>query len=279
MFKKIKKTICTILPKSDKEIIPVLRFDGIIGATKSLGKKGISFEKVKKHLDEAFDDDDVNVIAMIINSPGGSPVQSSLIFKYINVLKKQKNKKVIAFVEDVAASGGYYIACAADEIYADHHSIVGSIGVVSGGFGFTGAIEKLGIERRIYTSGESKAMLDPFLPENADHVAHLKTLQEDVHQGFKDVVASARGDKLQASEENEIFSGKFWSGQTSESLGLIDGVASIYEKMTDLYQEDFKLVPIEMDKKGILELSASIQADAISSEIRYGLQDFFKVKL
>ncbi|MFT6262959.1 MAG: signal peptide peptidase SppA [Dasania sp.] len=279
MLKKIKKTIQKYLPASDKEIIPVLRLEGVIGSVKSLGKKGISFEALKKGIDEAFDDENVNVVAIVINSPGGSPVQSSLIFKYLTALKQQKKKKIMVFVEDVAASGGYYIACCADEIYADHHSIVGSIGVVSGGFGFTGAIEKLGVERRIYTSGQSKAMLDPFMPENPDHVAHLKSVQEEVHKGFKDVVTKSRFEKLQDAEENEIFSGKFWTGGTALTLGLIDGIDSLHDKMTALYGEDFKLVPIETDKKGFLEKYAGIQAETLTSEIRYSIQDLLSTKL
>jgi signal peptide peptidase SppA len=279
MLKKIKKIIRQYLPDSDKEIIPVLRFDGIIGSAKSLGRKGLCFEGVKEAIDEAFDDDRASVVAIIINSPGGSPVQSSLIFKYLTALKQKKEKKILVFVEDVAASGGYYIACCGDEIYADGHSILGSIGVVSGGFGFTEAIHKIGVERRIYTSGQSKAMLDPFLPENPDHVAHLKSLQEEVHKGFKNVVTTARGDKLQNTEENEIFSGKFWGGETSLSLGLIDGISSLHDKMTALYGDNFKLVPIKIDKKGIFEKYIGLHAENTVSELRYTIQDFLSTKM
>ncbi len=279
MLKKIKKAIQAYLPNSGKEQIPVIRLEGVIGSVKSLGKKGISLETVKKALQEAFDDERVNVVALVINSPGGSPVQSSLIYKYICHLKKQKNKKVIAFVEDVAASGGYYIACCADEIYSDNHSIIGSIGVVSGGFGFTEAIKKIGVERRIYTSGESKAMLDPFLPENPEHIGHLKTLQEEVHQGFKDVVIDSRKDKLQNHQENEIFTGKFWSGKTALSLGLIDGIDSLTDKMFALYGDDYKLIPIETDKKGFLEKFAGIHAETVGAELRYTLSSFLTSKI
>jgi signal peptide peptidase SppA len=279
MLKKLKKIIRQYLPVSDKEIIPVLRFDGVIGSAKSLGRKGLCFDSLKDAMDEAFDDERTNIVAIIINSPGGSPVQSSLIFQYLTYLKKKKDKKIIAFVEDVAASGGYYIACAADEIYADGHSIVGSIGVVSGGFGFVGAIEKIGVERRVYTSGESKAMLDPFLPENPDHIAHLKTLQEEVHKGFKAVVTQSRNSKLQDTDGNEIFSGKFWAGSVSKSLGLIDGIASLHQKMTDLYGEEFKLVPIKIDKKGMLEKIMGMHIESLMGEIKYTIHDLLTTKL
>lgn len=277
MLKKLKKIIRQYLPLSDKEIIPVLRFDGIIGSVKSLGRKGLCFESLKEAMDEAFDDDRTNIVAIVINSPGGSPVQSSLIFQYLTHLKQKKDKKIIAFIEDVAASGGYYIACAADEIYADGHSIVGSIGVVSGGFGFVNAIDKLGIERRIYTSGESKAMLDPFLPENPDHIAHLKSLQEEVHKGFKAVVLESRKDKLQDNED--IFSGKFWAGNVAVSLGLVDGVSSLHQKMTDLYGEEFKLVPIKSDKKGMLEKVMGMHIESLMSEVKYTIHDLLSTKL
>jgi serine protease SohB len=279
MLKKLKKIIRQYLPVSDKEIIPVLRFEGVIGSAKSLGRKGLCFDGLKDAMDEAFDDERTNIVAIIINSPGGSPVQSSLIFQYLTLLKKKKDKKIIAFVEDVAASGGYYIACAADEIYADGHSIIGSIGVVSGGFGFVNAIEKIGVERRIYTSGESKAMLDPFLPENPDHIAHLKSLQEEVHKGFKDVVTQSRKDKLHSTDDNDIFSGKFWAGSVSVSLGLIDGLASLEQKMTDLYGDEFKLVPIKIDKKGVLEKIMGIHIDNFIGEIKYAIHDILNTKL
>jgi signal peptide peptidase SppA len=279
MLKNLKKIIRQYLPSSTKEIIPVLRFDGVIGSAKSLGRKGICFDSVKDAIDEAFDDDRASVVAIVVNSPGGSPVQSSLIFKYLTALKQKKDKKIMVFVEDVAASGGYYIACCGDEIYADGHSIIGSIGVVSGGFGFTSAIEKIGVERRIYTSGESKAMLDPFLPENPDHIAHLKSLQEEVHKGFKNVVTTARGDKLKDTTENETFSGKFWAGEVALSLGLIDGIGSLHDKMTTLYGDEFKLVPIKIDKRGMLERYMGLHAETIMSEIRYGIHDLLSTKL
>lgn len=279
MFKKIKKIIRPFLPNADKEIIPVLRFEGVIGTVKSMGRKGLCLETVKDAIDEAFDEDRADMVAIIINSPGGSPVQSSLIYQYLMAKKKQKEKKIIVFTEDVAASGGYYIACAADEIYADHHSIIGSIGVVSGGFGFTDAIQKIGVERRLYTSGESKAMLDPFLPEKEDQVAHLKSLQEEVHQGFKDVVSTSRGEKLKDPEENEIFSGKFWAGETSKNLGLIDGIATLDGKMTERFKEDYKLIPIKTDKRSFLEKFVNIHAESMVSEARLGVESMIRQRL
>ena len=165
-------------------------------------------------------------VALAINSPGGSPVQSHLIFRRIRELAREHSRHVIAFVEDAGASGGYMIACAADEIIADQHSIVGSIGVVGGSFGFDKLIAKLGIERRLYTSGEHKAMLDPFLPEDQADVERLKKLQRDIHDDFIALVKSSRGDRLKGPE-NDLFSGEYWTGRRALELGLIDGIGDL----------------------------------------------------
>lgn len=279
MLKKIKKFIRQFLPNSEKEIIPVIRFEGVIGTVKSMGRKGLCLETVKEAIDEAFDEDRADIIAIVMNSPGGSPVQSSLIYNYLLALKTKKQKKIMVFVEDVAASGGYYIACAGDEIYTDAHSIIGSIGVVSGGFGFDQAIEKIGVERRVYTSGTSKAMLDPFLPENKTQVAHLKSLQEEVHQGFKDVVSEARQGKLQEDKEKDLFSGKFWAGKTAHELGLTDGIASLDAKMTEIFGDDYKLIPIKTDKRGLLEKYVSLHAESTISEVRGHVHELMNTRL
>jgi serine protease SohB len=177
-------------------------------------------------LERAFATRNAAAVALSINSPGGSPTQSHLIWRRIRELAQEKKRNVIAFVEDAAASGGYMIACAADEIVADPCSIVGSIGVVGGSFGFDKLIAKVGIERRLYTSGEHKAMLDPFLPENAGDVERLKKLQQEIHEGFIALVKSRRGIKLKGPED-ELFSGEYWTGNRALELGLIDGIGEL----------------------------------------------------
>src|SRR5580658_8719845 len=191
-----------LIPKRfrrDQPVVPVVRLTGVIGFGTPF-RPGLSLASVARMLDKAFAVRNAPAVALAINSPGGSPVQSHLIFRRIRELAEEKKRKVIVFVEDAAASGGYMIACAGDEIVADPHSIVGSIGVVGGSFGFTKLIEKIGIERRLYTSGDHKAMLDPFLPENPDDVARLKRLQREIHDGFIALVKSRRTGKLTGPE-------------------------------------------------------------------------------
>ena len=212
--------------RSDQALIPVVRLAGVIGFSTPL-RPGLTLAGVARTLDRAFAMRRAQAVAISINSPGGSPVQSHLIFRRIRELAAEKNRRVIAFVEDAAASGGYMIACAADEIVADPHSIVGSIGVVGGSFGFDKAIGKLGIERRLYTSGEHKAMLDPFLPENPGDVDRLKQLQREIHQGFITLVKSRRGSKLSGAEP-ELFSGEYWTGVRGLQLGLVDAIGDLH---------------------------------------------------
>ena len=212
-----------LIPKRfrrDQPVVPVVRLTGVIGFGTPL-RPGLSLASVARTLDRAFAVRNAPAVALAINSPGGSPAQSHLIFRRIRELAKEKDRRVIAFVEDAAASGGYMIACAGDEIIADPHSIVGSIGVVGGTFGFDKLIAKYGIERRIYTSGEHKSMLDPFLPENPDDVARLKKLQREIHDSFIALVKSRRGGKL-AGPENDLFSGEYWTGTRGLELGLVD---------------------------------------------------------
>jgi signal peptide peptidase SppA len=180
-------------------------------------------------------------VALIINSPGGSPVQSHLIYKRIRTLAEEKEKTVIVFVEDVCASGGYMIACAADEIVADPASIVGSIGVVSAGFGFVDLLRKVGVERRVYTSGEAKVILDPFQPEKPEDVARLKAIQEEVHDHFIEIVRTRRGEVLAKDRDQDIFSGQFWSGKTAVSLGLADRVGDLRSVLRERYGDKVRL--------------------------------------
>src|SRR5216684_4261333 len=193
-------------------IVPVVRLSGVIVAGGRFGARGLSLDAVSSLLSKAFGVKGAKAVALAINSPGGSPVQSALIATRIRLLATEKNIPVIAFVEDVAASGGYWLACAADEIVADPASIVGSIGVISAGFGFQDFLARYGVERRVHTSGERKAMLDPFRPENPEDIARLKGLQGEIHDGFKDWVRQRRGTKLKG-DEAMLFSGEFWTAK------------------------------------------------------------------
>lgn len=189
-------------------------------------------------LEKAFEKGKPRAVALILNSPGGSPAQSSLIAKRIRRLAEEKSIPVYAFVEDVAASGGYYIASAADEIFADDNSILGSIGVISAGFGFQDLIAKHGVERRVHTSGRSKSMLDPFRPENPDDVARLKGWQEQIHQTFIDYVKSRRGDRM--ADDPDLFTGDIWIGKSAVDLGLADGIGHMEPKMKEIFGEDVR---------------------------------------
>ncbi len=211
--------------RGDIPVVPVMRLAGVIGMSMPL-RPGLSLAGIARTLDRLFAVRNAAAAAVIINSPGGSPAQSHLIFRRIRDLAQEKKRRVIAFVEDAAASGGYMIACAADEIIADPNSIVGSIGVVGGSFGFDKLIAKIGVERRLYTSGEHKAMLDPFLPENAGDVERLKNLQREIHDDFIALVKARRGGKLRGPE-SDLFSGEYWTGRRALELGLVDGIGDL----------------------------------------------------
>jgi signal peptide peptidase SppA len=216
------------LPKrfrSDATIIPVVRLSGTIMAASGPLRQSLSLASTAAQLDRAFAVKKAPAVAIVVNSPGGSPVQSRLIYKRIRDLAAEKNKKVLVFVEDVAASGGYMIACAGDEIIADPSSIVGSIGVVSGGFGFVDLLQKLGVERRVHTSGTNKATLDPFRPERPEDVAHLLDLQSEVHETFIQLVRESRGGRL--ADHPDLFTGLFWSGRRGLELGLVDSLGDL----------------------------------------------------
>ena len=220
--------------RSDIPIVPVVRLSGVIGISSPL-KPGLTLANVARSLERAFAMRNMpSAVALSINSPGGAAAQSHLIHRRIRALADEKKLPVIAFVEDVAASGGYMIACAADEIVADPSSIVGSIGVVGGSFGFDKLIEKIGIERRLYTSGENKAMLDPFLPEKPEDVERLKALQREIHESFIALVKERRGAKLD-SRETALFSGEYWTGQRGLELGLVDAVGDLRNVLRERY--------------------------------------------
>ena len=217
-----------VLPRrfrGDIPVVPVVRLAGVIGFSTPL-RPGITLAGVAKQLDRAFALPRARAVALLINSPGGSAVQSHLVFQRVRQLAVEKQKPVFAFLEDVAASGGYMIACAADEIIADPSSIVGSIGVIGASFGFVKLIDRVGVERRVYTAGANKSMLDPFLPENPDHVARLKAIQSEIHATFIDLVKSRRGAKL-ASSEPDLFSGEYWAAKKGIELGLVDRIGDM----------------------------------------------------
>jgi signal peptide peptidase SppA len=231
-----------VLPKRFRKkgvAIPVVRLHGAIMTGGSQLKPTLSLATVAPMLEKAFSRKSAPVVAISLNSPGGSPVQSRLIFQRIRALAEEKQKKVLVFVEDVAASGGYMIALAGDEIFADATSIVGSIGVVSGGFGFPELLRKIGVERRVYTSGENKVILDPFQPEKEGDVEYLKTLQVEIHKVFIDMVKMRRGQRL--ATEEEIFSGLFWTGNRSLELGLIDGLGDMRDVLRRRFGKDARL--------------------------------------
>ncbi len=230
---------------SRRTVIPVVRLTGAIGAATPL-RQGLTIAGCATALERAFSVKNAPAVVLQINSPGGSPVQSRLIYERIRTLAAEKNKKVYAFAEDVAASGGYMLACAADEIYADGSSLIGSIGVLSAGFGFVHLIHKLGVERRVYTAGENKFQLDPFKPEKPEEIKRLKRIQEIVHEDFITLVKESRGARLTAPD-NSLFTGEFWSGRQAFELGLIDGIMDLRTKMRSLYGEDvrFKLISTE----------------------------------
>jgi serine protease SohB len=217
-------------------IVPVVRLAGVIGFSTPL-RPGLTLASVARPLQRAFTMRGASAVALLINSPGGSPVQSRLIFQRIRGLAVEHKRPVIAFAEDVAASGGYMIACAADEIICDSSSILGSIGVIGGSFGFAGLLDKLGVERRLYTSGERKAMLDPFLPEKPEDVARLKAVQREIHDDFIALVKESRGARLNGPE-NDLFSGEFWTGRKAVALGIADGTGELRTVLRQRFGED-----------------------------------------
>ena len=224
--------------RPDIPVVPVVRLSGVIGISTPL-KPGLTVASIARSLDRAFSTGRARAVALAINSPGGSAAQSHLIHRRIRSLAEEKQIPVIAFIEDVGASGGYMIACAADEIVCDESSIVGSIGVVGGSFGLQGLIKKIGIERRLYTSGERKAMLDPFLPEKPEDVKRLKAIQAEIHQSFIALVKSRRNGKL-AGPENDLFSGEYWTGKRALELGLVDAIGDLRSVLRSRFGEEVR---------------------------------------
>ena len=238
--------------KSKASVINILRLNGVIASgSKFLGSSNLSLESLEKQIERAFSGKKIAGVALVINSPGGSPVQSALISERIIELSKKNNIPVFAFVEDVAASGGYWLACAADEIFVMPASIVGSIGVISAGFGFVEVIKKIGVERRVFSKGDNKGMLDPFQPQNPDDVKVITDLQEEIHQQFKDWVSSRRGNRLNIDvvKKEGIFEAKIFSGTKACEFGLADSIGELKQVMRERFNEKVVFKEISGRKK------------------------------
>jgi signal peptide peptidase SppA len=249
IFARAFDALRNLLPRpfrADVPVVPVVRLAGIIGVVTPL-RPGLMISTVARTLERAFEVPNARAVALIVNSPGGSPSQSNLIYRRIRDLAAEKKLPVIAFIEDVGASGGYMLACAADEIVCDQFSIVGSIGVVGGSFGFPKLMEKLGIERRLYTSGEHKAMLDPFLPEDPDDVKRLKAIQKDIHERFIALVKERRAGKLKGPDKT-LFSGEFWTAPKAIELGLADGIGDVRSFLRARYGEKVRTPLISAER-------------------------------
>jgi signal peptide peptidase SppA len=248
----LKRTLALLRPlvparfRADIPVVPVVRLAGIIGVTTPL-RPGLMLSSIARSLERAFSTRNARAVALIVNSPGGSPAQSHLIFLRIRQLAAEKKLPIIAFVEDVGASGGYMLACAADEIICDPYSIVGSIGVVGGSFGFPKLMEKLGVERRLYTSGDRKVMLDPFQPEKPEDIKRIKAIQKDIHEHFIALVKERRGAKLKGSEKT-LFSGEFWTAQAAIELGLADSLGDLRSTLRERYGEKVRTPLIAADR-------------------------------
>tara|TARA_B100000686_G_scaffold310445_1_gene353231 strand:+ start:1 stop:810 length:810 start_codon:yes stop_codon:yes gene_type:complete len=251
-----------------KKIIPHIKLNGVIG---NVGKfrQGIDFSGQEDIIKKAFSIKKALAVAISINSPGGSPVQSHLIHNFIRYQSKKNKKKVIIFAEDVAASGGYLIACAGDEIYANQSSIVGSIGVIYASFGFTNLIEKIGVQRRVYTAGKNKSTLDPFMEEKKEDIERLKNIQLDLHKDFIDVVEKSRGTKLNKEKDIELFSGEFWSGRKAKELGLIDGIGTADQILREKFGDEVIIKKFEKTKSWLAKKLSSSEnhADQVISII------------
>lgn len=249
-------------------LVTVIELNGVIGAD-GPGRKGLSLKRLEKTIEAAFKPGKLAAVALAINSPGGSPVQSRLILNDIRRRAAEKEVPVLAFIEDVGASGGYILALAGDEVYADESSIVGSIGVIAGGFGFVEAIDKLGVERRVHTAGENKSTLDPFKPENPEEVARLQTILDELHDQFIALVRARRPGKL--AEDPKIFSGEFWTAPKAKELGLIDGTAQLGDFLRSRFGKDVKVKRMAPDGGSLLRkllsggdaASAIVDADAV----------------
>jgi len=246
-------------------LVAVVRLTGVIGEGGRFSK-GLTLESIAETLDEAFALRGLSAIAFQINSPGGSPVQSAFITDRIRDLAREKDIPVLTFAEDVAASGGYMLMLAGDKLYAHEASIVGSIGVISGGFGYVEAMKKLGVERRVYSAGERKSQLDPFMPEDESDVEHLKGIQIEVHEFFKKMVRDRRGKRLKGLR-GKIFSGEFFTGAESKRLGLIDETGEMRKVLKDRFGDKVRIKKVGEKKKGLMSLLGMSKSGAIGEDM------------
>ncbi len=246
-------------------VVSVLRLSGVIGRLGPVRGAGLSLDGLERMIARAFAQRGLAAVALAVNSPGGSPVQSALIAGRIRALADEKKVPVYAFAEDVAASGGYWLLAAGDEMFADDSSIIGSIGVISAGFGFAELLARHGIERRVHASGARKAMLDPFRPEDAGDVARLEALQADIHEHFKDHVRARRADRLKGPDE-ALFNGDVWSGKQALALGLIDGIGDLRSVMRERFGERVKFRPMA-ERRGFLRRRLGLGAAPPPSEL------------
>jgi signal peptide peptidase SppA len=242
---------------SSAPVVTVVRLQGVIGSLGPL-RRGLTMRAIAGQVERAFRPKRLRAVALAVSSPGGSPVQSALIFRRIRQLAQRKDVPVLTFIEDVAASGGYWLACAGDEIYADENSIVGSIGVISASFGFVEAIRRLGIERRVHTAGDHKSAFDPFQPETEHDLGRLKAIQSDVHESFKTLVRSRRGRKLRGAED-QLFNGDFWTGRRAAELGLVDGLGDLRAVVTDRFGAKVRIMTMG-ERTGWLRRRLGIRA-------------------
>jgi len=273
----VQRTIRAVSPmlprrfRGERVVVPVVRLSGVIGFSTPL-RPGLTLAGIARTLERAFTWRGARAVALVINSPGGSAVQSNLVFTRIRALSAEHKLPVLAFVEDVAASGGYMIACAADEIVADPSSIVGSIGVIGASFGFAKLIEKIGVERRIYTAGVNKAMLDPFLPENPEHVERLKAIQGDIHATFIELVKLRRGTKLKG-QDSALFTGEYWAARKGLELGLIDRIGELRAVLRERFGEKVE-TPLVAPKRSLFGRTApGVEAGLDGLLSRPGLAD------
>jgi len=251
--------------RSNAVEIPVVRLQGMIMEASSPLRQTLSLSSCANALEKAFSDKEAPAVAISLNSPGGSPVQSRLIYRRIRDLAEEKHKRVLVFVEDVAASGGYMIACAGDEIFADPSSVVGSIGVVSASFGFPELLKKIGVERRVYTAGKNKVSLDPFQPEKKADVDHLKALQLEIHETFINLVKESRGSKL--VDDPNLFTGMFWTGKKGKELGLVDELSDLRSLIKQRYGRDAKMHLVSASRSLLGRKTPAISAGFVSSTV------------
>ena len=260
-----------------KSIIGIIKLVGIISTESRLGSRGgLNLNDLSDSITKAFSFKNMKAIVLLVNSPGGSPVQSALIANRIRDLAKEKELPVYCFIEDLAASGGYWLSCAGDKIYAMESSIIGSIGVITSGFGAVEAIKKIGIERRVYTQGKNKGLLDPFLPEKKDDVKQILTIQKDLHSQFIAWVKKRRGKRLKANDE-VLFNAGVWSGSKAKELGLIDGIGDYYNVMKNIFGNDIKFKDFSKKtswfKQKFLSSSNALNADYLIESLIKNIEE------